>query len=293
MMRRFLGWGSIALGIGIAAHAVLGPLVLGVLVHRAEPSTVSQIVGGDAAALVVIAPVAVLAGILSLRGHRGAPLLVMGPAVYAVYTAFQLAVGQEHLDLPGNVERFFPLYLALIVLGGALAVVAWGAVDVTDLPEPTRRMRRRVGVLLLTVATFLVVGLHLGGLLDAWQAVPTSPEYLAGPTPFWVVKTMDLGLVVPVAVAVAVGLLRNAAWARKPAYAILSWCTFLGASVAGMAIMMLVDGADGARLGMAVPFTAFAVAAAGFMVAFYRPLFRTDAALPAKVEAVPATGVRG
>jgi hypothetical protein len=281
VMQRFLGWGSIALGLGIAVQAVLGPLVLGLIEHRAEPSTVSQVVGGDAAALVVIAPVAIVAGVLALRRHRAAPLLVMGPGVYAAYTAFQLAVGQEHLRLPGNVEHFFPLYLGLMVLGGALTVAAWVAVDAAALPHPSRRLRRWVGGLLLGVSGFLVLGLHLPGLLDAWRALPTAEEYLAGPTPFWVVKAMDLGLVVPVAVTVGIGLLREAPWARKPAYAIVSWCTFLGASVAGMGIMMVVDDAYGASLAMAVPFTAFALAAAAFMVALYRPLFQAPATTPA------------
>jgi hypothetical protein len=270
---RFLGWGALVLAVGIAANAILGPLVLGVMVHRAAPSTVSQIVGGDAAALVVIAPFSVIAGVLALRGHRAAPLCVMGPAVYAAYTAMQLAIGQEHLQLAGNVERFFLLHLGLFVLGGALAIVAWNAVDADTLPAPTRRMRRGVAALLLAVAAFLALGLHVPGLIDAWRDVPVSAEYLAAPTPFWVVKLMDLGIVVPVAVTVAVGLLRDAVWARTPVYALLSWSTFLGASVAGMGIVMLVQDAHGATVGNAVAFSAFAGLAAVFMGVVYRPLF--------------------
>ena len=48
---RLLGAGLILLGTAVAAVAVLGPLVSGVLRYRTSPTSPNQIIGGDAAAL--------------------------------------------------------------------------------------------------------------------------------------------------------------------------------------------------------------------------------------------------
>ena len=51
--------------------------------------------------------------------------MATGVGVYAVYTYAQVIVGQEYLRLAGNVERFFPLLLAIFVLGEVLVVLGW------------------------------------------------------------------------------------------------------------------------------------------------------------------------
>ena len=71
------------------------------------------------------------------------------------------------------------------------------------------------------MAVFVVLGIHLSGLVDALRDRPLGAEYLALPMTFWVVKFYDLGIVAPAALAVGVGLLRRQSWARKPAYGIL------------------------------------------------------------------------
>ncbi|GIF18834.1 hypothetical protein BJ973_005879 [Actinoplanes tereljensis] len=59
---RLLAAGLIALGAGVGAVAVLGPLLLGVLRYRISATSLNQIVGSDAAALVVVVPVTVAIG---------------------------------------------------------------------------------------------------------------------------------------------------------------------------------------------------------------------------------------
>jgi hypothetical protein len=49
-----------------------------------------------------------------------APALTFGPALYAVYSYLQFILGPEYSRYPGNNEAFFPLYLALIILGWCL-----------------------------------------------------------------------------------------------------------------------------------------------------------------------------
>lgn len=278
--RRLLGAGLILLGGAVAGAAVLGPLALGVLRYRTSPTTLNQIVGGDAAMLAVVAPLAVLVGVLAVRGHPAAPVLALAPSVVAAYTYTQLIVGNEYLRLPGNVERFFPLLLGLFVLSVAIAVSAWSDVPPRRLPATSKRADRIAGVLLLVIAVFVVVGLHLPTYLDALREQPTAVQYLSSPTPFWLVKLMDLGIVAPAAAVVGIGSLRRRAWARKPMYVLLGGYTLLSASVAGMAVTMYLrrdpDASAATVIGSMLLMVAL-VAVTGYL---YRPLFAKRAGGP-------------
>lgn len=106
--RRWLGAALGALGAGVATVAVLGPLVLGVIEHGTSDTTLNQLLGMDAAGLLLVAPFSVAVGVLEWRRDPAAPVLALAPAAYAVYTFAQVVVGQEYLRLPGNIERFFP-----------------------------------------------------------------------------------------------------------------------------------------------------------------------------------------
>lgn len=274
------------LGVGVATAGLLGPLVLDVLRYRTSDTTLNQVTGGDLAGLVVVAPTALVAAVLLWRGHRAGPLVAVAPALWAVYMYAQLIVGQEYLQLPGNSERFFPLLLALFVVGEAVAVLAWRATDDHTLPPLPRRLERTAGMVLLILAGFLVLGLHLPSLVDALADQPTAVEYTSSPTAFWIVKLMDLGVIVPAAVAIGLGLLRGAAWARKASYAILGGYTLLAAAVAGMAIVMYVNGdPDASPVNVAV-FTGFAAGFGWLTVRLYRPLF---AAAPTEIRDKPPT----
>jgi hypothetical protein len=50
-------------------------------------------------------------------------------------------------------------------------------------------------------------------MVIAWQDPGRLTEYASSPTPFWMVKLMDLGIIVPAAIAAGVGLFRGAEWA--------------------------------------------------------------------------------
>lgn len=86
------------------------------------------------------------------------------------------------------------------------------------LPAVSPQVDRIFGWFALVSAAFLAVGLHLPGLVDAWSAQPSAPEYLADPAVFWLVKLMDLALVVPALVAVRWGTLRRKPWAKRARY---------------------------------------------------------------------------
>lgn len=270
----WLGAGLILLGLGAALVAILGPLVTGVIEYHASEGAINQIVGGDVAGLFLVAPISVVAGILVWRDRPAGRALALGPAFYGLYMYSQLALGGDVFRYPGNSELFFPLYLGLFLLAGAIAIRAWSSLDEERLPGGRRRTDRALAVFFLVVAAFLTLGLHLPGLLDVMTREPSGAEYLADPVVFWLVKFMDLGLVVPALVAAGVGVLTRARWAGKVRYAVAAWAALLGTSVAGMAIVMQVRGDPASSLANTVAFSVFAAIAVSMAWLVYRPIFR-------------------
>ena len=100
----------------------------------------------------------------------------------------------------------------------------------------------------------------------------TGPEYLAAPVVFWLVKFMDLGLVVPAVTAVAIGALRGRAWAIEATYAVVGWIALLGSSVAGMAIVMQATGDPASTIANTIAFGVFAAIALGVAFAVFLPV---------------------
>jgi hypothetical protein len=273
------------LGATVAVAALLGPLVADEMVYRTSPTTLNQLLGSDAAALAVGAPLAWVAAYLTARGRAAGPLLATGVGVYVLYTYTQVIIGQEYLRLPGNVERFFPLLLTVFVLAEAAIVLGWQLVP-TDLPEPPRRLERITGWVLLTIAVFLVVGLHLPTMLTAWSDPGSMTEYASAPTPFWMVKLMDLGIVVPAVVVTGLGLLRGRPWARRVMYPLLTGYACLAISVLAMALVMLARDDPDASVFLAAGFGVFAGALVALLIAWYRPLVQHEATEPVAARSV-------
>lgn len=270
----WLGLALVTLGLGAAAVAVLGPLVTGTIEYHVSDGAANQIVGGDVSGLALMVPLSLLAGIMVWRGHVAGPVLALAPALYGIYMYSQLALGGDVVRYEGNSERFFLLFLGLFILAAAIAIRAWTLVDANDLPATSRWVDRVFGIFSLVVAFFLAFGLHIPGLVDAWAEQPVSTEYLADPVVFWLVKFMDLGIVVPALVLVGTGLLLDRRWVDKAKYAAAGWMALLGSSIAGMAIVMQSTGDPAATAANTIAFSLFAVLALGLAIALYLPLFR-------------------
>ncbi len=260
------------LGVGAAAVSLLGPLGTGALEYHVSSGARDQVRGGDLAALVLVAPVCLAAAWLVHRGRAAAEALALAPASYGLYMWSQLAMSGDVARYPGTSERWFPLFWALVTLACAGIVLAGRRLVQAPEPCPRRRLELVTGWYFLVVAAFLTVGLHLPGLVDAWRDQPTSAEYLADPGIFWIVKLMDLAVVVPVVVAVGAGLLTGYGWARRLLAPVTGWCALLASSVAGMGVTMVLADSPGASVPLAVGFTAAAAAALALAVTAYRPL---------------------
>src|SRR3954452_22174035 len=129
--QRALAAGLAVLGAGLAAVALLGPLTGGPVAYHVTETLRNQTIGLDAASLVLVAPLSLLAAALTWRGRPGGPALALGVGAYAAYMFVQYIVGPDYLGLPGDNERLCPLYVALLALGWAVALGAWNALDPT------------------------------------------------------------------------------------------------------------------------------------------------------------------
>lgn len=267
-----------ALGAGTIALALLGPFAANVIRYHASPEAINQVIGGDAVGAVLIGPTALIASVLVARGHRAGPVLALGPALYVAYTSTQLAIGADPLRYEGTAVRFFPLFVVMFVLAAYTVITAWRAIDRDRLPTPSRRLQVGFAVFLAAIGAFLLLGLHLPGLVDAWADRPESAEYLADPFLFWLVKWMDLAIIVPVMAVVAAGLLRRSPWSQVSLYAAVGWFAALGSAVAGMAVMMQVRDDPSAAWTQTIVFGAAAVFAIASAAVAYRPLFTDGAA---------------
>jgi hypothetical protein len=221
----------------LTANAILGPLGAGVIGWRVSAIGLNQTYGADAACLLLVVPTALVAASLWRHGHRLAAPLALGAGLGTLYYAIAETLGCDYLRYPGNNERFFLLFLALIILGWTTAARAWVALDPNP-PQPARWLAR-----------FLSIVLGLGGALIgiSWLAQIVAialrgvvgPEYTDSPSAFWTIRIVDLGFLVPICLATSVGLWRGAPAAIKAAYGVSAFLTLQAASVLAMGAVML------------------------------------------------------
>jgi hypothetical protein len=288
---RLIGFVLLLLGAGMAANAILGPLLLGAIRSHVSPAMENQQIGGELISLFVAAPVALLAGVLWLRGHRLAPLLAIAPALYAVYTYVTFVLGPEYSRYPGNNERAFPLYLVLIVLGWAITSGCWPAMSRERLPALSTGLRRLLAGVLLAISLLFALA-WLGSLVPVLRGGALPQSYSDDRTMFWLIRLLDLAFVIPASIIAALGLLRDAAWATRLAYVLIPFQTLLVGSVAGMAAVLLVRDDPAASPAM-LAVTLGATAALGLMTVRLLSNARNTAAVtPRELRRPPAVSSR-
>lgn len=263
--------GLVVLAAGLVANSVLGPLFLGVIEYRYGESMTNQGIGLDAVALFVVAPTALLAAWLVRRGHLAGPPVAFLPAVFAAYMAPQYVIGPDYQGLPGNNEQFFLLHLGLLLVGIAVLLLAWQAVDRMHLLPNTRTSDRRRSWLLFAAAGFVLLR-WLPFLPELMQGSPSGREYADNPTAFLLIALLDLALVVPAALTAAFALRAGALWARSAAYAVVGFFAVVPLSVAAMAVTMVLRGDPNGSVGAAIGFSGAAVGFGLMALLLYRPL---------------------
>ncbi|MBW3633309.1 MAG: hypothetical protein KY456_09800 [Chloroflexi bacterium] len=210
----------------------------------------------------LIAPLAIAAGLLAVRGHPAAAILALGPAAYAAYMLVQYVVGPQYPTYQPSIA----LHLALFVLSAVLLLGAWASVHARQ-PEASRGW----AIVALGLAAFVVSRWvpAFAGMLTNDPIPAAAPDV----TMFWSIFLLDLGLVVPAAAATGMGLLARAPWARKALYGVVGWFALVPPSVAAMSIVNLLRSDPNAAPGDTVVFVVVTAVCWAIAVWLYRPLF--------------------
>lgn len=237
------GAASILLGLGIAANALLGPLVFGVIKIRESTNMENQLLGGELTSLLLAAPMAVVAGILWWRRSAVAPLVAMGPAGFGLYTYVQFVLVPDYSRYPGNNEHYFLLYLALVGLSWVLLWRSWRQLSASAIEVPGRGLAMATGSVI--VAVNAAFALAWCASIAAELRGPLTADYLEHPTAFWLVRLMDLGFVIPIGLSTGSRLLRSGTGATATASGFVGVQLLLACAVAGMAIRMSIRGDPG------------------------------------------------
>jgi hypothetical protein len=277
--RRWLALGLVAIGLGLAGVALLGPLATGLVDYRVTETLRNQTIGLDAVSLFVVLPLALLAAVLVLRDHVLGFALALGIGAYTSYMFLQYVLGPDYSAHAGNNERLFPLCLVLFGAGWMVALSAWNTIDVDRIPR-SRGRDRRIGLVVLPILGVLAFFRYVPALADAMRSTPQEEGYLAGPSFFWAIALLDLGIFLPLTVAACAGLVRETPWAQKALYTVTGWFGLVGPAVGAMAIAMDVNGDPNASAGNTAFMTALGLAFAVLVVVLYRPLIHSRSATP-------------
>jgi hypothetical protein len=270
-LARPLAFGLVVIALGLAAVALVGPLMSGVIDYRVSETLKNQTVGLDAVSLFVVAPLAFVAAGLVLRGRVVGFALALGIGAYTSYMFTQYILGPDYGHLAGNNERLFPLCLILFAAGWLVALAAWNAIDSERLTS-SRQRERLLGRVILPALALVAFVRYLPSLADWMSAHPTDKSYLAGPSFSWAIAMLDPGVFLPVTAATCVGLAGGRAWARKALYAVVGWFGLVGSAVAAMAIAMIVNGDPNGSAGMAIFMTALGLAFLALAIVLFGPL---------------------
>jgi hypothetical protein len=269
--RRWLALGLLVIAAGLTAVALLGPLASGLIDYRVTETLKNQTIGLDAVSLFVVAPLSVFAAVRVRQGHVVGSALALGIGAYTSYMLVQYILGPDYAHLPGNNELLFPLYLLLFSAGGLVTIAAWNGVEDASLalsPGRERLISRR----LLPVLAVLAFSRYLPALSDAMSSTPADDGYLAGPSFFWAIAMLDLGVFLPLTVAACVGLVRGAHWASKALYTVVGWFGLVGPAVAAMAITMYLNEDPNGSAASAGFMTVLGIAFLALALSAYQPL---------------------
>jgi len=227
------GWSLLLLAGLLVLNGLLGPLLIGVVDYPITASMTNQLLGLEAVTLVLVVPWMGIAGALAIRHDPRAPLLALGPTSYTAYMFVQYVVGPEYRSYSWLVL----FHVVIFALAGGLTLTAWSRAQDESAPPLNMRQRRRISVVLLALAGFVLLR-YLPAFVGAASSDPIAAEFRDARTFFWSIVLLDLGVVVPVTVASAVALLRRSNAGQRALYGVVGWFALVPPSVTAMAVVM-------------------------------------------------------
>lgn len=254
--------GLILLGVGLALNSFLGPLFADVVNYPFTETVYSETLGLEAVTLVLVAPLAILAGTLVARSHRAGPLLALAPASYSAYMLVQYIVGPQY-------SVYHPViawHLMLLVLSLGLLIRAWTLAE----PGETPIHQKRWATVVVILSAF-ILSRWLPAFVGMFTGEPVPAE-APDRTMYWSIFLLDLGVVIPAATATVVGLFWDLKWARRALFAVIAWFALVPPSVAAMSVVKLLRDDPVADLGDTILFLVVAVVVITLAVVLYRPV---------------------
>ncbi|QLH75266.1 MAG: hypothetical protein HPY73_07325 [Methanomassiliicoccales archaeon] len=197
--RSAVGIAALICGILLVVMAVLGPLGLDLIEHRVSQSAKWQLEGQDIADLLFLAPLLFIGGLMAILNRPNAKYLLILAPLTLMYTGLSIGVGAEWSDptMTGNVEDFTWIFLGLVVGGLFLLISTLSMFGPDDIPDLEMKGLRKFSIgmsLFLFLFAWMwifqvITVVHKGDLPDG--------SYADGPTLFWTIRYLDLGIVVP------------------------------------------------------------------------------------------------
>ena len=217
--------------------------------------------GQDLAIILVEVPLLLVAVVWYRKGGRVAPAALIGVLGFFTYFYASMVFGTAQ-------NRLFPMYVAAAALASFSLVFVASRMAVAGIAAalPDRPGRLALVTYLLAVAAALVVA-WLPGMLAT--AISGDIAEAVGLYTSAATEAVDLGLVVPVAIIAAIGLLRRQASGRVLAFVMLVINVCIGILLMAQGVSQLVSGVPmtvGEIIAKMMSFAVLTLVAGGLLV---------------------------
>ena len=183
--------------------AVLGPLGLSIIPYRTSAYMLLHVIAQDMVNACLAAPLCLVSGILLLKRKPAAAKWLIVPGLYILYTGLAYGIGNEWSNYQYGTTGSSPgqyawLFLSLITGGLYLSAAGLQLLKQQTVPVFTGK-QRWILILPSAVCLLLFTGLWIADI----NRVVTRGEallaagYAENPTAFWLIKYLDLGIILP------------------------------------------------------------------------------------------------
>ncbi|WP_435198449.1 hypothetical protein [Janibacter sp. GS2] len=244
----------VVVGLLLAVATVIGPLVAGRVRFHMSADALVQYVGGE----LVTSSLAVLFLACTpfwWAGRDWAPALTAGASAYVIYTFFTVVMGQEYGKYPGNAETAFLLYTA--ITASALLLLVFSVRALSALPPMPSAPRQATLAVVIALGVLFAL-LWMAQLAGFYRTGPTE-EYTTATALFWVIKYLDLGIVIPLLIITGLAQRNPSAVSDVAAITALGFMTWLLTAILVMAAAMIRHQSVGASWVLVVAFAALLV----------------------------------
>ncbi len=258
---------AILSGIVMIYISVMGPLLADKIQYKTSLSAIYQLQGQDIANIVFLAPLYIIAGVLMFCKKEIYKYLLILPPLSVIYYALSVAVGLEWSNqaYTGNSHEYFYYFLFLIVSSLVIMLYSLSLFSDNNLIQFKKK-----GLIIYTIifAIFLLMFMRMW-VVDINDVIKSgsSPAYDENPTVFWVIKSFDLGFVIPLGFISLYLLWTRADQAAGILFLFYGFFISMGVAVNAMGISMLInDDPQFDSSGLVIFICLLLIAAFGYLV---------------------------